>query len=171
MTNFHLEKGKGPRWLGVKIPDDWNLNVRLFAQAGKRYTPQFLLTDEFGLPLTEASGRPVYDDDRDLNGEADDPAGKVGSHWFWINLNFEKHFKILGLNYTFLVEVVNLLDRNNAQILNPVTGRAYEFGDPTPLFFNDPLFPETQAPINPFPFSPARFLTQRNVKLGISMRF
>ncbi|MFQ5632003.1 MAG: hypothetical protein ACE5I1_24800, partial [bacterium] len=76
-----------------------------------------------------------------------------------------------GLDYTFSIEVVNLLDRKNSQIINPVTGRAYEFGDPTPTGFNDPLFPDTQAPISPFPFNPARYLTQRNVRAGLALRF
>ena len=165
VANFNLDKGKGPRVFGVKIPDDWNLNARLFAQAGRRYTPQFLT----GTILLD--GRPEYDDDLDQNGEADDPSGKVGTTWFWINLNFEKYFRVLGLNYTLIVEVVNLLDRNNAQIINPVTGQAYEFGDPTPTFFNDPLFPDAQAPVDPFPFNPARYLTQRNVRIGLSVRF
>ena len=171
VTNFHLEKGRGPRFLGVKIPDNWNLNIRFFAQAGKRFTPQFLLLDSQGNPITEQNGRPVYDDDLDLNGEPDDPFGKIGTTWSWVNLNFEKYFRILGLNYTFLVEVSNLFDRKNPQIINPVTGGAYEFGDPTPTFLNDPLFPETQAPVTPFPFNPARYLTQRNVRMGFSVRF
>ncbi len=157
--------------MGVKIPDNWNLNIRFFAQAGKRFTPQFLLLDNQGNPITEQNGRPVYDDDLDLNGEPDDPFGKIGTTWSWVNLNFEKYFKILGLNYTFLVEVSTLFDRKNPHIINPVTGAAYEFGDPTPTFLNDPLFPETQAPVTPFPFNPARYLTQRNVRVGFSVRF
>ena len=165
VANFHLDKGQAPHLLGVKIPDNWNLNIRLFAEAGKRYTPQSFT----GLFLP--NGRPQYSSDLDLNGQPDDPFGKVGQSWFWINLNFEKYFSIAGLRYTFMVEVENLLDRKNPQIINPVTGSAYEFGDPTPTSFNDPLFPDTQAPISPFPFNPARYLTQRNVRVGLSVRF
>jgi len=165
VTNFHLNKGQGPKVFGVKIPDNWNLNVRFFAEAGKRYTPQFF-TGTF-LP----DGRPEYDADLDQNGEADDPYGKVASYWSWINLNFEKYFSLAGLDYTFIVEVINLLDRKNSQIINPVTGRAYELGDPTPTRWNDPFFPDTQAPLDPFPFNPARYLTQRNVRVGLMVRF
>jgi len=165
LVNFNMPKGQGTHVFGVKIPDNWNLNVRLFAQAGKRYTPQYFT----GLFLPD--GRPQYSSDLDQNGQPDDPFGKVGEHWFWINVNIEKYFSIMGLNYTFQIEVENLLDRKNPQIINPVTGSAYEFGDPTPTSFNDPLFPDTQAPVSPFPFNPARYLTQRNVKVGLSVRF
>jgi outer membrane receptor protein involved in Fe transport len=172
VLNFFVDEGQAPRFLGMRMPENWNLNVRLFAQAGKRFTQQFQLLDSNGQPATDpTSGRPTYSNDLDQNGEPDDPFGSVGATWFWINVNFEKYFRVLGMEYTFLIEVVNLLDRNNAQIINPVTGTAYEFGDPTPTSFNDPLFPETQAPVSPFPFNPARYLTQRNVRVGLSVRF
>ncbi|NOX65087.1 MAG: hypothetical protein GXO85_04630, partial [Chlorobi bacterium] len=54
---------------------------------------------------------------------------------------------------------------------NPTTGKAYEYGDPTPSTWNDPLYPDLQAPISPYPFNPARYLTRRNVRLGLSFRF
>ena len=165
MANLHVNKGKSPRVLGVKIPDDWNLNVRAFAQAGRRYTPQYFT----GTTLLD--GRPEYDDDLDQNGESDDPYGKLGATWFWVDLSFEKYFKLIGLEYTLMLEVVNLLDRKNSQIINPITGRAYDLGDPTPTSWNDPFYPDTQAPLDPFPFNPARFLTQRNVRMGLSVRF
>ena len=139
--------------------------MRAFAQAGKRFTPQFAS----GTILPD--GRPEYVSDLDQNGEADDPYGRVAATWFWINMNFEKYFSLKGLDYTFQVEVVNLLNRQNSQVINPVTGRAYEVGDPTPTSWNDPLFPDTQAPISPFPFNPARYLTQRNVRVGLLLRF
>ena len=70
-----------------------------------------------------------------------------------------------------MVEVTNLFNNKNSQIINPVTGRAYEYGDPTPVEWNDPLYPELQAPVDPFPFNPARYLPQRNIKLGLAIRF
>ena len=164
-TNFHVRKGKAPRIFGFKTPDDWNLNVRLFAQAGRRYTQQFI-TGNF-LP----NGRPEYSGDLDQNGESDDPLGKSASPWIWANLNFEKYFNIFGLETTVLIEIENLLNRKNTQLVNPVTGKAYEHGDPTPTSWNDPLYPDSQAPIDPFPFNPARYLTSRNVRLGLILRF
>lgn len=150
---------------GLPVPNNWNMNIRAFAQAGKRFTPQF------ATGTTLIDGRPEYDDDLDQNGEPDDPYGQLAATWFWVNLNFEKYFSLLGMEYTFSVEVINLLNRKNSQIINPVTGRAYEFGDPTPTGYNDPLYPDTQAPISPFPFNPARYLTQRNARIGLALRF
>jgi hypothetical protein len=149
----------------LKIPDNWKFNMRVFAQAGKRYTPYF----DTGTVLP--NGRPEYDEDLDQNGEPDDPYGKVATTWFWVNLNFEKYFDIAGLDLSFIVEIENLLDRKNSQIINPVTGRAYEYGDPTPTSWNDPLYPDTQAPLDPFPYNPARYLTPRNVRVGVLVRF
>ncbi|NUO80039.1 TonB-dependent receptor, partial [candidate division KSB1 bacterium] len=165
VANMSAAKGAGPRVFGVQLPDKWNLNVRAFAQAGKRYTPQYF-TNNYLL-----NGRPEYESDLDQNGEPDDPLGKLAAHWFWINLNFEKYFSALGLDYTFAIEVVNLLDRKNPQVINPTTGRAYELGDSTPTSWNDPYYPDTQAPLDPFPFNPARYLTPRNIRLGLVVRF
>jgi len=90
---------------------------------------------------------------------------------FLVDLNFEKYFKISSLSFTFFAEVNNLFDAKNSAIINPTTGKAYELGDPTPTTWNDPLYPDLQTPISAYPFSPARYLTRRNVKLGISLRF
>lgn len=165
VANFNVRKGEAPKIFGVRLPDDWNLNLRAFAQAGKRYTPQLFT----GTVLP--NGRPEYDEDLDQNGEPDDPYGKLAAHWFWVNLNFEKYIRPAGVDLTVQVEVVNLFDRKNSQIINPVTGRAYTFSDPTPTSWNDPLYPDTQAPLDPFPFNPARYLTQRNIRVGLVMRF
>lgn len=165
VANLSVGKNQKPKLFGLPVPNNWNMNIRAFAQAGKRFTPQF------ATGTTLIDGRPEYDDDLDQNGEPDDPYGQLAATWFWVNLNFEKYFSLLGMEYTFSVEVINLLNRKNSQIINPVTGRAYEFGDPTPTGYNDPLYPDTQAPISPFPFNPARYLTQRNARIGLALRF
>jgi hypothetical protein len=69
------------------------------------------------------------------------------------------------------VQIKNLLGTKNSAIINPITGRAYEFGDPTPSSWNDPLYPQLQAPVTPYPLNPARYLTGRNVQVGLAMRF
>jgi hypothetical protein len=69
------------------------------------------------------------------------------------------------------MEVNNLLDTQNSTIINPVTGKAYEYGDNVPSSWNDPRYPDLQAPITPYPFNPARYLTKRNLKLGVTFSF
>ena len=75
------------------------------------------------------------------------------------------------MSFSIFVEVNNLLDNNNSTIINPVTGRAYEYGDNVPSSWNDPRYPDVQAPITAFPDNPARYLTKRNIKFGLSLRF
>jgi len=75
--------------------------------------------------------------------------GSIGQYWFWIDLNFEKYFDLGFGRLVANVEVQNLLDRKNSQIINPATGRAYEYGDPTPNSYNDPLYPQLTGTISP----------------------
>ena len=154
---FNLEKGKGIYGFGRNILDDITLKTRMFFQSGKRYTQQ-LLTG------TLENGRPEYTPDYDnINGE-------VGENWFWVDLDLEKYIDISSMQMVIGLYITNLFNAQNSAIINPVTGRAYEFGDPTPNYINDPLYPDLQAPLNPYPYNPSRYLTPRNIKFGISLK-
>ncbi len=157
--NFYVEKDNALFGFGNGILDDYNFYIRAQFESGKRYTPAVFTGNYL------ADGKPEYV--TILN----DRNNKVGQNWFWIDLNFEKYVKINSLNFTIFAEVNNLFDTENPAIINPTTGKAYELGSPTPTSWNDPLYPDLQAPINAYPFSPARYLTKRNIKLGVSLKF
>lgn len=157
--NLNVPKNRPLFGFAPKVLDDYNIYMRLFYQSGKRYTPQIFYR------YNPTTGRPEYRSDRD------NPFSKIGQNWFYIDLNFEKYFDIKIGKLVFSFEVQNLLNRKNSQILNPVTGKAYEYGQPTPVDWNDPLYPDLTAPIDPFPYNPARYLTPRTYKLGLSFRF
>jgi len=158
-TNFYVEKGSPLFGFGEGILDDYNFYVRAFYESGKRYTPA-IFTGSY-----DVQGRPEYEFVRDERN------GEIGDNWYWVDLNFEKYFSFSNLRFSIFVEVNNLFDTKNSAIINPVTGEAYELGDPVPSSWNDPRFPDLQPPISPYPFNPARYLTRRNVKFGISLRF
>jgi outer membrane receptor protein involved in Fe transport len=155
---FSIEKGKGLFGFGKNILDDINLKARIFFQSGKRYTPQ-LITG-----ILE-NGRTEYTPDyNNIN-------GGIAENWFWIDVDLDKNINVLNLDLVFKIQIQNLLNRKNSAIIDPVTGRAYEYGDPTPNSWNDPLYPDLQAPISPFPFDPARYLAPRTIKFGVQVKF
>jgi len=156
-TNFYTPVGSFG--FGDNILDDWNLYIRLFYQSGRRYTPAVFTG------AIDEQGRKEYDFVRD------EQYGKIGDDWFYIDLNFEKYFRLGGTTFSFFIEVSNLLDRKNSTIINPVTGRAYEYGDDLQSGANDPRFPDLQAPISPFPDNPSRYLTRRNIRFGVTFIF
>jgi len=155
--NFYAEPGSFG--FGKYIIDDWNFYLRGFYQSGKRYTPAVFTGS------IDEQGRKEYEYVRD------ERYGEIAEDWFYMDLNFEKYFSISNLNFSVFFEVNNLLDNQNSLIINPVTGRAYEYGDDVPSSWNDPRFPDLQAPISPYPFNPARYLTKRNIKFGITFSF
>jgi outer membrane receptor protein involved in Fe transport len=157
--NFFVAKDDPLFGVGKGILDDYNLYLRLFYQSGKRYTPQIYYRNN---PTT---GRPEYRTDvANLN-------SKVGNDWFYIDLNFEKYVNTSFGKVVLSFEVQNLLNNRNSQIINPITGRAYEYGDVTPIDWNDPLYPDLTAPISPFPYDPSRYMNPRTYKFGVSFRF
>ena len=155
---FNVGPGEALFGFGNGILDNYSVYVRASYQSGKRYTPAILVG-------TLPNGRPDYVfDNQNL-------LGKIGKDWFWIDLNIEKSFDAFDLDITFSVQVKNVLNTKNAAIINPVTGDAYKRGDPTPSGWNDPLYPELQAPVSPYPFNPARYLAGRNLLAGVAVRF
>ncbi len=157
-STFNILKGDPLFGFAPGILDDYSFYVRVFYQSGKRYTPSILAG-------TLPNGRPDYITDRNNR------LGALGEDWFWVDVNWEKNIDFLGLSWTLSVQVKNVFDNKNSTIINPVTGRAYEFGDPTPSGWNDPLYPDLQAPVAPYPYNPARYLSPRNVIVGFSMKF
>jgi outer membrane receptor protein involved in Fe transport len=156
--NLNVRKGEPLFDFAPGILDDYNFYARAFYQSGKRYTVQ-LYTG------TDANGRNEY---------MADPYNVytgIGDYWFYINLNFEKYFDLGFSKLTVSMEVQNVLNNKNSQIINPVTGRAYEYGDETPSSYNDPRYPTLQGTVTPYPYNPARYLAPRTAKLGVSFKF
>ncbi|MBI4536254.1 MAG: TonB-dependent receptor [Ignavibacteriae bacterium] len=163
--NFTVPKGEPLFDFGEDILDDYSIFARVFFQSGKRYTPQRLVS------YNSTTGRPEYFSDREnLNEE-------VGANWFYIDLTFEKFFDLGFGKLIARIEIENLLDNQNTQIVNPITGTAYEYetsdGKPTrtPNSWNDPHYPQLTGDISPFPYNPARYLSPRTVRLSLAFRF
>lgn len=165
VLNFRVGKNKPLFGFGEGILDDYNIYIRTFYQSGKRYTPQILIGYD------ASNGRPVYSDDYS------NPYSKVGKDVMTVSLNFEKYFTLGPTKLVVSLEITNLFDRRNAQILNPVTGDAYtprrSDGSWTsvPYSWNDPHYPDLQAPISPYPYNPARYMEPRRFILGASISF
>jgi outer membrane receptor protein involved in Fe transport len=158
-TSFYVESGSPVFGFAPGILDDYNFYLRFFFQSGKRYTPAVFTGAK------DEQGRAEYEY------VLDSRYSEVGDNWFWVDLNFEKYFQLMNLKFSVFVEVNNLLDTKNSAIINPVTGKAYEYGDDVPASWNDPRYPDLQAPISAYPYNPARYLTRRNIKFGVSLRF
>ncbi|MCB9231390.1 MAG: TonB-dependent receptor [Bacteroidia bacterium] len=127
-------------------------------KSGLRYTP-YVLVD------TLPSGRPRYDQ------VADQPYSKIGSPWFWADLRISRDFHFGDKSYLSLsVEFQNIFNNKNSQIINGVTGTAYRDGDPLPLGYRDPTYPDPQDNGLP-PTNPARYMQPRHFLIGASWKF
>jgi len=138
------------------------LNIFMSYQftSGYRYTP-------YRLASYNDLGRPEYEEITSLYlSETADP---------WHNVEAKIDYRLpLGLKngkgVSLSVEIRNLLDAKNSQIINPVTGRAYEYGDDVPTGWRDPRFNSPQE-TGTDPRNPARYLAPRQILYGISFRF
>jgi len=158
---IRIPRGDRPTLFGLRLWGNWNMNLRLVAQAGRRYTPT-----EF--TAFEANGKPIYDyvEDQSLDWS------EVSKTWFWMDFRFTQNFHLGWLQPALYLEITNLLNTQNPQIVNPVTGDAYQWGDNVPRGWNDPRYPDIEYPIsNPFPDNPARYRPPRNIRFGLSFQF
>ncbi len=133
------------------------LSVEATWKSGLRYTPYRF--DRYD----ETTGRPIYVK------EEDKPFAKIGTPWRWINVRIARRFVVGSVQFLLFFEVENLFNFKNAAIINPVTGRAYEYPDPVPLYWRDPAYPNPLDRGLP-PDNPARYLQPRHLWWGIQFR-
>lgn len=133
---------------------DWQVNLSSNLQSGKRYSK---LTP---VGIDNTSGLMSY------KTEPQNRNVLIAGWDFWADLGAKKYVKFSGASLVFSLKVTNLFNNQNSTIINPLTGRAYEAGDPYPGA--DPLKPHPFAStVNPF--NPARYLPQRHIIMGVSL--
>lgn len=131
----------------------WTAFVSFTWKSGLRYTPFKLAGRD------ELTGRPIYER------QDGPPNTAIGTPWRWIDIRLTRSF--LRGRLSLFIEGRNVLNWKNAAIINPVTGRAYEYPDDVPIGWRDPKYPnplDTGLP----PTDPARYLPPRQVFLGMN---
>ncbi len=151
--NFYAGQKDHYRIFGLTLPPDWDFYLRTFLQSGKRYTTYTKIESQGAQDQYVANNL--------------DPYGGLSQSWKWVDLSFKKYFRLAGVRFSLFTEVTNLFNNENSDIINPLTGKAYQYGDPVLDTWNDPMNPDP-TPLSPFPFNPARYLEPRNVKMGVS---
>lgn len=140
-------------WWGI-LAKNWNLNLSANLQSGKRYDK---LTPT---GIDNTTGLQTY------TTLPTDRYSQIGEWWFWSDLGARRTIPVGTVRMVLSVKVTNLFDNKNATIINPLTGTAYEAGDPYPSI--DPLNPHPLY-TNVNPFNPARYLPQRHIVAGLSV--
>ena len=89
------------------------------------------------------------------------------------DFNFKKWWNVKGTQIAWTVEITNLLNTLNTARVNPVTGRAWQQGDPVPTEWRDPSYPDPRDPRSSGtpPNDPSRYMAQRHIMTGISVKF
>lgn len=130
------------------------------AKSGLRYTPTTMVGVD-----TLLNNRPLYEL------QENKPFENVGSWWFWTDLKITRDFKFgKGRMISLSVEISNLFNQLNAQIINPVTGTAYRYGDGVLRDVRDPNYPRPDDSGTPND-NPARYLPPRQIMYGIAFTF
>ena len=157
---FKIDKKNG--LFGYKWLNNMSFYFETVWRSGVRYTP--FIFDRID-PNTQ---RPIYVENPDPNARW----SEIGTNWFWADFTFSKWWKTTKNTIGFNLQITNIFNNKNASIINPVTGRAYSFGDNVPDSWVDPRFIDPRlGNSGPPPTNPARFLQQRHIMLGVSVKF
>jgi|AMFO01.1.fsa_nt_gi Outer membrane receptor proteins, mostly Fe transport len=141
----------------------WDRPWKLYARVGYRVLegehPFGIFPDNmyFGASASWISGRrytPV-----DSLGNRGEINSRLGPAWKRVDITVSKDFRFSKLPLRLRLEVNNLFDWKNPYYVNPLTGRAYEPGDPIPPRSREIYY-----------LNPARYREGRSVYLDLSMR-
>lgn len=152
--NINVPNGDHPQLFGLRMPDNWNVNVIWQYGSGFPYTPSNVFP---GLPATRT-------DLSRRNSLRLPPNSRV-------DMRFQKSFRVWKQDYTFQVWVNNLFDRKNVANVgggnNTNTGRTN-----TEQVRLDPVTGYYVAlPGTPIQDDPRNYEAGRNIKMGISIDF
>lgn len=159
VKGYAILTGSDKYKIGPMSTKGWSFSTWVLWQSGFRYTPFQLIR------INEDSGRPEYEP------ILDQPFAEVASPWFKLDMALSKQISLGKSAYLSLsVRVENVTNYRSAQIINGVTGRAWEPGDPTPLTWRDPAYPDPQDS-GTLPNNPARYQAPRQLWLKAEISF
>ncbi|MFM8317487.1 MAG: TonB-dependent receptor, partial [Bacteroidota bacterium] len=97
----------------------------------------------------------------------------LGQGQQWMDLSVRKWWLRGAYRWELSMQLTNLLNQANAIIPNPVTGRAWEPGDPVPSSWRDPAYldPRDARSRGLPPDNPARYMAPRHFMLGIALKY
>ena len=150
--DLRVPKDDHPKIFGLKMPDNWGVNV--IWQYGT------------GFPFTPATSYPGLEKTLRRN-ESPLPNSKRMPATSNVDLRFNKDFDFWKFSYSFTIWVNNLFDRRNVYKVFDNTGRA----DTGVNYYNDYLgdyvtLPGYEIDKNPYNLGPGR-----NMRLGLSVSF
>lgn len=108
--DFRIPRGERMSLLGLRLPQDFGVNMIWRLESGKPYTPSGLSATQF---TTQNSARLPYRT--------------------WIDLRANKDFRFWGMRNSLILEIKNLTNRRNARAINSETGEALGFFRPQDL--------------------------------------
>ena len=144
--NFFVGENESFPIFGWKIPEQWGISTHWEIESGKRYTELIDIEQE------------IYD--------SANPYTKMAPYWHQLDFRIYKYFDLMGMNFSFLIQVENALDAKIPRIINPYTGREYRPGDILTKSYTRDINP---AP-NPIE-NPSKYRWPRTVRFGLSMKF
>lgn len=149
--NINVPNGDHPQLFGLKMPDNWNVNLIWQYGSGFPYTPSAVFPGLPPLSRVDVSRR---------NSLRLPPNSQV-------DVRFQKSFRVWRQDYTFQLWVNNLFDRKNVAAVYGNTGRPN-----TNQVRQDPVSGYYVAlPGTSFQDDPRNYNTGRNIKMGISIDF
>ncbi|MCI0329750.1 MAG: TonB-dependent receptor [candidate division Zixibacteria bacterium] len=149
-VNINVPNGDHPQLFGLRMPDNWNLNVIWQYGSGFPFTPS-----------ASYPGLPSQRTDASRKNSLRLPANSR------VDVRFQKAFRVWRQDYTCQLWINNLFDRKNVADVWSNTGRPY-----TNLSFEDPVTRDfTAFTGTPFMDDPRNYETGRNIKMGLSVDF
>jgi hypothetical protein len=125
--------------MGIKPLERTTFNFLINAGSGFPYTPWLGVKEEYWRrALTINAGRKPWT--------------------IQVDLRFEKGFDLAGVETKFVAKVLNLLDRRNSIVVEPVTGRTWDPG---------PFYSGSEDALK----NPTHYDTPRRIYLGLSILY
>lgn len=142
--NFFTPRNKILKFMNViPLPKDFGCHIHWEISSGKRYTPMI---------------------DLELEKYAETQYTELSPAWQRWDVKFTKGFSNNNITFDIFCQFENIFNAKIARRINPVTGEAYEPGDPIPRSWTDDL---TDLP----PTDPSRYREPRNIILGVKLHF
>ena len=148
---------------GKKFLNHMSAYVEGSYRSGRRYTPYIYTGND------AVTGKPLWEVDPDPNHRFQ----KLSPGNFLFSLNAKKWWQFKHTQLAITLEITNLLNNKANLIINPVTGRAYQYGDDVPTDWKDPRYidPRVLSGSQLSPINPARYSEPRHFLIGAQVRF